>query len=504
MTSVIDWATARRVGFSHLVAPGAMADVDFGDMLDYLANDRRTTAILLYMEGVSHARKFMSAARAAARTKPVIVVKAGRHAESAKAAATHTGALAGADIVVEHAFEFGRHTAVTMEPRVVIADYDPVDDALTVHQSHQSPYQMQDVYSRHLGIPEHKVRVVCPDVGGGFGLKINVHAEELAAVAIGKLIGRPVKYCADRLESFGADCQTRDHRGAARLGVAKDGRIRAIDFDNIPSIGPYTPYIRLGLAEGMIAITSCGEPFDFSAYRGRARVRLRRLFGKGDLVTLGDQHATCRRRRALACLGQYGLAGTAQVVPVGHRDDDAGLFGVARDLFHHRDERIDLLLVLHVDVAVAEDGQEDVVRAEIPRDVDLLEGPGLGAVVLHPLVVADGDAAAVGEHVGEDRDPAVEEDPLSVGMERPVGPLGDELVPLAGRGEELAGAAGGGAPGQFGEDVAAPCGFADEQVHVLGERNAVRQVAGEVAGNGVTFWPVREKETAWGGGGRRG
>jgi len=81
-----------------------MADVDFGDVLDYLANDRDTTAILLYIEGVTHARKFMSAARAAARTKPVIVVKAGRHAESARAAATHTGALAGADEVYDTAF----------------------------------------------------------------------------------------------------------------------------------------------------------------------------------------------------------------------------------------------------------------------------------------------------------------------------------------------------------------------------------------------------------------
>lgn len=104
VTSVIDWANARRVGFSHLVGLGDMADVDFGDMLDYLTDDRDTTAILLYMEGVNHTRKFMSAARAAARTKPVIVVKSGRHPASVKAAATHTGALAGADDVYDAAF----------------------------------------------------------------------------------------------------------------------------------------------------------------------------------------------------------------------------------------------------------------------------------------------------------------------------------------------------------------------------------------------------------------
>jgi acetyltransferase len=104
VTSVVDWATSRGIGFSHLVSLGDMADVDFGDMLDYLANDPDTRAILLYVEMVTHARKFMSAGRAAARMKPVIVVKAGRHAEGARAAASHSGALAGADAVYDTAF----------------------------------------------------------------------------------------------------------------------------------------------------------------------------------------------------------------------------------------------------------------------------------------------------------------------------------------------------------------------------------------------------------------
>jgi acetyltransferase len=104
VTSVLDWAESRGIGFSHLLALGDMADVDFGDLLDYLANDRETRAILLYVEAVTQARKFMSAARAAARSKPVIVVKAGRHAEGARAAASHTGALAGADAVYDAAF----------------------------------------------------------------------------------------------------------------------------------------------------------------------------------------------------------------------------------------------------------------------------------------------------------------------------------------------------------------------------------------------------------------
>ena len=104
-TSVLDWATSRGIGFSHFVSVGDMSDVDFGDMLDYLTADYSAKAILLYIEAVTHARKFMSAARAAARVKPVIVVKAGRHAEGARAAASHTGALAGADDVYDAAFQ---------------------------------------------------------------------------------------------------------------------------------------------------------------------------------------------------------------------------------------------------------------------------------------------------------------------------------------------------------------------------------------------------------------
>lgn len=102
-TAMLDWANARSIGFSHFISLGDGADVDFGDVLDYLGSDAGTRAILMYMESISSARKFMSAARAAARNKPVIVVKAGRAPEGARAAASHTGALAGSDAVVDAA-----------------------------------------------------------------------------------------------------------------------------------------------------------------------------------------------------------------------------------------------------------------------------------------------------------------------------------------------------------------------------------------------------------------
>lgn len=103
-TSVLDWASARGIGFSHVVSLGSMSDVDFGDMLDYLALDPNTRSILIYMEAVTEARKFLSAARMASRNKPVVVVKAGRSEAGAKAALSHTGALAGSDAVYDAAF----------------------------------------------------------------------------------------------------------------------------------------------------------------------------------------------------------------------------------------------------------------------------------------------------------------------------------------------------------------------------------------------------------------
>jgi len=110
IATILDWASTRGLGFSHLISMGDQSDVDFGDFLDYLATDPDTDSIVLYIESVatrseSGIRKFMSAARAAARVKPVIAIKAGRSAAAAKAASSHTGALAGVDGVYDAAFQ---------------------------------------------------------------------------------------------------------------------------------------------------------------------------------------------------------------------------------------------------------------------------------------------------------------------------------------------------------------------------------------------------------------
>ncbi len=104
-TSVLDWALDEGIGFSYFVSVGNMLDVSMGDLIDYFGSATETHSIILYIESISEAREFMSAARAFARTKPIVAYKAGRFAESAQAAASHTGAMAGVDAVYEAAFQ---------------------------------------------------------------------------------------------------------------------------------------------------------------------------------------------------------------------------------------------------------------------------------------------------------------------------------------------------------------------------------------------------------------
>jgi len=180
-------------------------------------------------------------------------------------------AFADAHLVVEHHFQFDRQTGVSLEPRGLIADYDPGAETLTVHHSHQSPYQMQDIFSQHLGLPDHKVRVICPDLGGGFGVKINVYGEELAVAAISMLMGRPIKFLADRIESFVSDIHARDHSVSARLAADADGAITAMEINDLASLGAFGMSHRFSIAESMMAITMAGAPYRFANYKARTR-----------------------------------------------------------------------------------------------------------------------------------------------------------------------------------------------------------------------------------------
>ena len=132
--------------------------------------------------------------------------------------------------VVETALHFGRHTGVTLEPRSCVAAFDPSEDTLTVHYSGQAPHMMQFIFAKHLGLSEENVNVVAGDVGGSFGIKVHTYGDEIAVAAVSKILRRPVKYIADRLESFQSDIHARDHRVNAKMAVDSSGKIQALDL----------------------------------------------------------------------------------------------------------------------------------------------------------------------------------------------------------------------------------------------------------------------------------
>ncbi len=178
-----------------------------------------------------------------------------------------------AHAVVESAFETARHTGVTLEPRGVLAQWDPAEERLTVHHGTQAPHMMKEIFLRHLvGLSEEQVRVVCPDVGGAFGIKIHTYQDEMACVAAARLLARPVKFVADRLESFQSDIHAREHRVRARMAVDAGGRILALDVDDLTGIGPYSVYPRTSAVEGNQVVNLSGGWYRMDAYRCRLRV----------------------------------------------------------------------------------------------------------------------------------------------------------------------------------------------------------------------------------------
>lgn len=180
--------------------------------------------------------------------------------------------FAGAAHVVEEEFLFGRHTAVTMEPRAIIADYDASEGQLTVHHATQTPYQFQDIYARHYGLPESRVRVIAPDIGGSFGMKLHMYHEDMAVVGLSMMLGRPVKYVADRIESFVSDIHARDHRVRARMAADADGNILAMDVEDVTGIGAFSAYPRTSVVEGNQVYRLMGAPYTFRNYRADLQV----------------------------------------------------------------------------------------------------------------------------------------------------------------------------------------------------------------------------------------
>jgi aerobic carbon-monoxide dehydrogenase large subunit len=196
-------------------------------------------------------------------------------------------AFAGAALVLEENFVFERHTGVTLEPRGVLADWDPAAETLEVRISHQMPHQIQLHLSDLLGIPLSRVRVICGDIGGAFGLKMHVYPDEIGVCAASRLIGRPVRFQADRLESLQSDIHAREHRVRGRIAVDAEGRILGFDIDDLQGLGAYSVFPRSSTTEAMSALRTMGAPYRFGHFRARLRCALQNKVPTGQLRAVG-------------------------------------------------------------------------------------------------------------------------------------------------------------------------------------------------------------------------
>jgi carbon-monoxide dehydrogenase large subunit len=181
-------------------------------------------------------------------------------------------AFAAADLVVEATFDFGRHTAVSLEPRTLLADFDKGTGKLTITTSSQCPHMIQRVFAETLRLPDHMVQLVAPDVGGSFGLKIHTYGDELATCAAAMRLGRPVKFVADRLESFVSDIHARENHVKGRIAVSKSGEIEAFDIDVLGGAGAYSQYPRTSVLEATQVLNVTGGPYRHKHHRARATI----------------------------------------------------------------------------------------------------------------------------------------------------------------------------------------------------------------------------------------
>ena len=140
------------------------------------------------------------------------------------------------------------------------ADFNPSEGMLTIHHSSQAPQMMARIASLHFGLADHKVRVVCKDVGGSFGIKIHIYPDEMAAIALSIKLGRAVKFVADRLGSFVSIFMHASIACAGRTGLSASGEIVALEIDDRTGIGPYSMYPRTSAVEANQVLNITGGP----------------------------------------------------------------------------------------------------------------------------------------------------------------------------------------------------------------------------------------------------
>jgi carbon-monoxide dehydrogenase large subunit len=209
---------------------------------------------------------------------------------------------------VQRTMIFARHTGVPLEPRSIIASFDPSERKLTVHQATQVPHQMRAAYAEQLGLAEQDVRVITPDIGGGFGVKLHVYDDEMAVVASAMLATRPVKYVCDRLEAFVADIHARAHTVSVSAAIDAQGRILGLQLDAVAEAGAYSAYPRSSILEGLQVLLMSGTPYQIDAYQGRLRVAWQNKPATGSYRGVGQPVACAAMEMLLdACGRELGI-----------------------------------------------------------------------------------------------------------------------------------------------------------------------------------------------------
>ena len=178
-------------------------------------------------------------------------------------------AFAQAPVTVGGRFRMRRHTALAIEPRACVAEYEPGRDALTLHSATQIPGIIRDALADALDLPGHRLRVVAPDVGGGFGGKGSLYPEEIFVCAAARHLGRPVKWTSDRMEDFAASAQAFDEIVDAELALDRDGKLLALRADVVGDVGAYSIYPWTAALEPVQVVSFLPGPYRVEHYRGR-------------------------------------------------------------------------------------------------------------------------------------------------------------------------------------------------------------------------------------------
>ena len=255
----------------------------------------------------------------------------------------------------------------------MVADWNAAEARLTIYQGTQAPHMVQNIAALHLGLRDSQIRVICKDVGGSFGIKVHVYADEMATYALSKMLRRPIKFVADRLESFNTDIHARDHRCKARIGVKRDGTIMAFEIDDLTGIGPYSMYPRTSAIEANQVVNLVGGQYLAANYRARAK------------VVFQNKNVMCQYRAVghpIACSVTEGLVDLAaarigmDVVEIRRRNlipDDgypcASPTGLRFEKLSHHASLAKLLAMMGYDSLRAE--QNDLRKSNIHRGIGI-------------------------------------------------------------------------------------------------------------------------------------